>query len=123
TYVGCAAVVSNDVAWLQVRNSDWGAARCLRLGGARNLLASLSVCPRGQARAVEGAWAGSTPSVRCTNLGVDSVYNLLTGGASCWLSWCRSRVVIRSEEHTSELQSRFDIVCRLLLVKKKSKSC
>src|SRR5699024_11789605 len=27
---------------------------------------------------------------------------------------------IRSEEHTSELQSRFDLVCRLLLEKKKS---
>src|SRR5699024_11321662 len=26
---------------------------------------------------------------------------------------------VRSEEHTSELQSRFDIVCRLLLEKKK----
>ena len=25
----------------------------------------------------------------------------------------------RSEEHTSELQSRFDLVCRLLLEKKK----
>src|SRR5699024_11436992 len=28
-------------------------------------------------------------------------------------------VVYRSEEHTSELQSRFDLVCRLLLEKKK----
>src|SRR5437868_8570868 len=28
----------------------------------------------------------------------------------------------RSEEHTSELQSRFDIVCRLLLEKKKHSS-
>src|SRR5207249_4361432 len=28
----------------------------------------------------------------------------------------------RSEEHTSELQSRFDLVCRLLLEKKKSRS-
>src|SRR5699024_12652954 len=28
----------------------------------------------------------------------------------------------RSEEHTSELQSRFDLVCRLLLEKKKNKS-
>src|SRR5437868_13114486 len=28
-------------------------------------------------------------------------------------------VVQRSEEHTSELQSRFDLVCRLLLEKKK----
>src|SRR5699024_11875551 len=27
----------------------------------------------------------------------------------------------RSEEHTSELQSRFDLVCRLLLEKKKAK--
>src|SRR5437868_8153372 len=27
--------------------------------------------------------------------------------------------VARSEEHTSELQSRFDLVCRLLLEKKK----
>src|SRR6266513_6564891 len=29
----------------------------------------------------------------------------------------------RSEEHTSELQSRFDLVCRLLLEKKKKKQC
>src|SRR5699024_11357771 len=28
-------------------------------------------------------------------------------------------VMVRSEEHTSELQSRFDLVCRLLLEKKK----
>src|SRR5699024_12458407 len=28
----------------------------------------------------------------------------------------------RSEEHTSELQSRFDLVCRLLLEKKKMKN-
>src|SRR3989442_7112343 len=30
---------------------------------------------------------------------------------------------LRSEEHTSELQSRPHLVCRLLLEKKKSKSC
>src|SRR5437868_14732308 len=29
----------------------------------------------------------------------------------------------RSEEHTSELQSRFDLVCRLLLEKKKTLRC
>src|SRR5699024_11780189 len=28
-------------------------------------------------------------------------------------------IYLRSEEHTSELQSRFDLVCRLLLEKKK----
>src|SRR5438067_4162898 len=31
----------------------------------------------------------------------------------------RLRLLARSEEHTSELQSRFDLVCRLLLEKKK----
>src|SRR5699024_12376468 len=33
----------------------------------------------------------------------------------------RVRVLVRSEEHTSELQSRFDLVCRLLLEKKNTK--
>src|SRR5699024_12514988 len=31
-----------------------------------------------------------------------------------------TRPLTRSEEHTSELQSRFDLVCRLLLEKKKT---
>src|SRR2546421_7141919 len=34
-------------------------------------------------------------------------------------STCRKRSTPRSEEHTSELQSRSDLVCRLLLEKKK----
>src|SRR5437868_10411254 len=33
----------------------------------------------------------------------------------------RRQPLPRSEEHTSELQSRFDLVCRLLLEKKKNK--
>src|SRR5438067_7547480 len=36
-----------------------------------------------------------------------------------WLRIASAAVVFRSEEHTSELQSRFDLVCRLLLEKKK----
>src|SRR5438067_9186535 len=32
-----------------------------------------------------------------------------------------TRRALRSEDHTSELQSRFDLVCRLLLEKKKNK--
>src|SRR5438067_5759263 len=43
-----------------------------------------------------------------------------------WVTPARSvaaaSVEIRSEEHTSELQSRFDLVCRLLLEKKKKKT-
>src|SRR3712207_8711376 len=34
--------------------------------------------------------------------------------------WRRALVVVRSEEHTSELQSRQYLVCRLLLEKKKT---
>src|SRR5436309_10539976 len=34
---------------------------------------------------------------------------------------CRTTVRSRSEEHTSELQSRENLVCRLLLEKKKNK--
>src|SRR5438874_10590541 len=33
------------------------------------------------------------------------------------------QVATRSEEHTSELQSRRDLVCRLLLEKKKKSEC
>src|SRR5207249_5929265 len=42
------------------------------------------------------------------------------------LNHCRDnslgRIQQRSEEHTSELQSRFDLVCRLLLEKKKRRT-
>src|SRR2546422_5424190 len=37
-------------------------------------------------------------------------------------NWERLAPVTRSEEHTSELQSRLHLVCRLLLEKKKKKS-
>src|SRR5207247_9711489 len=43
-----------------------------------------------------------------------SFYAILTGVLLLLLAW-------RSEEHTSELQSRVDLVCRLLLEKKKQK--
>src|SRR5690625_6373072 len=46
---------------------------------------------------------------------------------ACWLTWentSKAPIIIsgRSEEHTSELQSRGHLVCRLLLAKKKSYS-
>ena len=47
-----------------------------------------------------------------------NVSSMITYGydtAYCLKSHCG----VRSEEHTSELQSRFDLVCRLLLEKKK----
>src|SRR5579885_3766144 len=42
-------------------------------------------------------------------------------GTSSPDSCCRASPRSRSEEHTSELQSRFDLVCRLLLEKKNKK--
>src|SRR5438067_10100934 len=46
----------------------------------------------------------------------------LHGGIVMWRAFVYSSAVptdrVRSEEHTSELQSRFDLVCRLLLEKK-----
>src|SRR5699024_12068600 len=41
-------------------------------------------------------------------------YSLNQYGIPC----CPNNTSLRSEEHTSELQSRFDLVCRLLLERK-----
>src|SRR5438105_14582780 len=49
-----------------------------------------------------------------TYMNVDAVYRRVEIGST----WYRKSVQ-RSEEHTSELQSRVDLVCRLLLEKKK----
>src|SRR5437868_11207186 len=38
----------------------------------------------------------------------------------CIINGAKVTNSVRSEEHTSELQSRFDLVCRLLLEKKKN---
>src|SRR5260221_4594752 len=47
-------------------------------------------------------------------------------GAVAEIAACRTRLALcqecRSEEHTSELQSHSDLVCRLLLEKKKTTS-
>src|SRR6266704_626743 len=58
--------------------------------------------PEPRPRAVEPAGAGPPP-----------------GGTSADPRSVPRRPAGRSEEHTSELQSRFDLVCRLLLEKKK----
>src|SRR5258707_3564596 len=76
----------------------------------------------------------SSPSIRALNAGASTVFIMvcpvlkslpqiatLCSSASCWMagiSTVRFRRV-RSEEHTSELQSRQYLVCRLLLEKKK----
>src|SRR5699024_12377579 len=62
-------------------------------------------------------------SRRCRTQGSGTTRNHCVDGAgsiSAVYSCNRTGAVNRSEEHTSELQSRFDLVCRLLLEKKKN---
>src|SRR5438034_6181952 len=44
----------------------------------------------------------------------------LSGTRPCWRARTPPSSCVRSEEHTSELQSHSDLVCRLLLEKKKN---
>src|SRR2546429_2037967 len=49
---------------------------------------------------------------------------LHTGFQSWMNDWCKGGIMVswkRSEEHTSELQSRLHLVCRLLLEKKRKR--
>src|SRR5205809_5764750 len=58
----------------------------------------------------EDGWISIT--VKAVDSGVVSKYLVRQGRPGC---------IVRSEEHTSELQSRLHLVCRLLLEKKKKK--
>src|SRR5690606_40404426 len=50
------------------------------------------------------------------SIGIGLVLGALAGWYGGWLD----KIIMRSEEHTSELQSRENLVCRLLLEKKKN---
>src|SRR5436305_4095561 len=61
---------------------------------------------------VGGVWSVAGT---CSAGGVCRAGGVCGAGGACWVSGCW----VRSEEHTSELQSRPHLVCRLLLEKKK----
>src|SRR5207253_5968043 len=62
----------------------------------------------------------SFPTRRSSDLFSDVTRSAgLAGSTQRWGSGCSFVDKTRSEEHTSELQSRGDLVCRLLLEKKK----
>src|SRR5699024_12415279 len=71
--------------------------------------------------------AGSDPGAMATTAVRSSDGSWVLNGAKRWIGLASIADVAviwaatedRSEEHTSELQSRFDLVCRLLLEKKK----
>src|SRR5437588_9052578 len=54
-------------------------------------------------------------SVLCS---IESTPSAIVWSMAC-LPWAWAATFMRSEEHTSELQSHSDLVCRLLLEKKK----
>src|SRR2546421_5892825 len=70
---------------------------------------------------VKGLFAESLLTAPSVNL---PVMPLLLKAVQVWLCVIQNgSLKLRSEEHTSELQSRSDLVCRLLLEKKKLITC
>src|SRR5437773_6893118 len=71
------------------------------------------------------ATAPSTPRTKPSSTNIDTTPRRRVPSAiTVPISRVRSKmamVMVRSEEHTSELQSHHDLVCRLLLEKKKKK--
>src|SRR3989449_7604440 len=85
------------------------------LGGAAGVAATRFVRPEYLAQAT--IWIDETDR-RASDRGPIRPGHLLDPEA--WVDLLRSYA--RSEEHTSELQSRLHLVCRLLLEKKKKKN-
>src|SRR2546421_8631379 len=76
---------------------------------------------------VEVDWPGVAVVHRCHFMGLKAIYNGVIRFTNVRVPkenvlWGEGKgLKLRSEEHTSELQSRSDLVCRLLLEKKKKK--
>src|SRR5438132_7876728 len=81
---------------------------------------------RGSAMVANGSRAPSFGAIHFFSLAIISSSNFLSWGPGMYSFTCNSYALsssgspVRSEEHTSELQSHSDLVCRLLLEKKKN---
>src|SRR5438105_11044399 len=74
----------------------------------------------GRDRAIEEqAFAAAQPAFQETERSAEGLVVLTLAGEGQEAAQPRLGRPLRSEEHTSELQSRVDLVCRLLLEKKK----
>src|SRR2546422_8584927 len=67
------------------------------------------------------AMASATPSIKPNALTLSPMVPTRNAGNKPCTSSDEKSISKRSEEHTSELQSRLHLVCRLLLEKKKTK--
>src|SRR5690606_39321544 len=78
--------------------------------GVGRMTTPIRMKPATVARPREGQSCPQSPSPSLTQYAAGALLGILAAGA----------VYARSEEHTSELQSRENLVCRLLLEKKKN---
>src|SRR3989442_6426869 len=67
-------------------------------------------------------YSGLTPPTNALGLKAGALYSASTSPVLGLSATTAPRCPARSEEHTSELQSRPHLVCRLLLEKKKKKT-
>src|SRR2546430_4880343 len=77
-------------------------------------MAQLIAVPDAQPQVAEGIWYELPGDKVAASMDVDPAKGLTSGEAAARLE------EYRSEEHTSELQSQSNLVCRLLLEKKKT---
>src|SRR2546430_4745078 len=87
-------------------------ARCL---GPSRLLASILVCTRGKRL----PYLGGVRPPRQSSFSRSTCTDLQGFDRAAFMCRISEESSVRSEEHTSELQSQSNLVCRLLLEKKK----
>src|SRR5260370_29756205 len=75
-----------------------------------------SACPRVASKSACSAW--SSTAVTCAPSSTSGV--VIPQGTTPLVELGAHVTAVRSEEHTSELQSHLNLVCRLLLEKKKN---
>src|SRR5947209_16361841 len=108
----------NSVSWRVVKTSSSSCAFGVVEGSSAKRMSRPSERPI-QLRCITRTFSGqrSSRSSACSK----SSENFVMRKYHCGISRCATSAPERSEEHTSELQSRQYLVCRLLLEKKKEK--
>src|SRR5438034_7607051 len=126
-FVTSILIVSVAPGWMTIGSSSRASIGDLRPKSASTVRASITNESAGAPRAATAGTRNSVPRMICDeslmNLGNATRNRLRADGTPPTASVSSSGPGggVRSEEHTSELQSHSDLVCRLLLEKKKEK--